>query len=71
MNDWSRVFSSALQQDFTPDEIHQIYQVEMAARSFFDWGGIVPPFLSLQNIQKDSQAIRYYWTSRSRDAVCP
>lgn len=70
-SDWSRVFSTALQGDFTPEEIQQIYQLEMEARSFFDWSNIVPEFLSLQNIKRDSEQIQYYWASRFREAVCP
>lgn len=69
---WSEVFSTALQrEDFPPEAIEQIYQLEMEARRFFDWGDIVPAFLSLQNIERDSHRIQYYWTSQSQDAVCP
>ena len=69
---WSRVLSAALQHaDLSPDQIGQIYKLEMEARTFFDWGGIVPDFLVLQNIERDDARIQYDWASRSQDAVCP
>ncbi|MHB9057129.1 MAG: transposase, partial [Paludibacteraceae bacterium] len=43
----------------------------MEARTFFDFGGIVPDFLILQNIERDSKKIQYYWESRSSEAMCP
>ena len=69
--DWAGVFSTALQNAFPPEIVQQIYQLEMEARTFFEWEGIVPEFLVLQNIERDDHQIRYYWVSRSQDAVCP
>jgi len=37
----------------------------MEARTFFDFGGIVPDFLILQNIEHDNKKLQYYWNSRS------
>lgn len=69
---WSDVLTSALQRGaFAPHEIDQIYLLEMEARTFFEWGGIMPDFLVLQNIERDDTRIQYDWASRSRDAVCP
>jgi len=70
--DWYGIFSIALHKDcFTQGEIQQIYKIEMEARTFFDFGGIVPDFLILQNIERDSKKIWYYWDSRSSEAMCP
>ena len=70
--DWYGIFSTALQKEcFTQGEIQQIYKIEMEARTFFDFGGIVPDFLILQNIERDSKKIQYYWASRSSEAMCP
>ena len=70
--DWHDVFSTALHSEcFTQVEIQQIYKIEMEARTFFDFAGIVPDFLILQNIERDSQKIQYYWESRSIEAICP
>ena len=43
----------------------------MEARTSFDWGGIVPDFLVLQNIERDDARIQYDWASRSQDPGCP
>jgi len=70
--DWYSVLSAALHRDhFSQTEIQQIYKIEMEARTFFDFGGIVPDFLILQNIDRDSKEIQYYWDSRSSEAICP
>ena len=71
IRDWAGVFASTLAQVFRPDSIQQIYRLEMQARTLFEWEGIVPPFLVLQNIEREDREIRYYWISRSQTAVCP
>ena len=43
----------------------------MQTRTFFDFDGIVPEFLGLQNIERDSEKIQYYWESHSNEAICP
>jgi len=59
--DWNCVFTTALQREcFSQTEIQQIYKTEMEARTFFDFGGIVPDFLA-----------QYYWESRSTEVKCP
>ncbi len=69
---WFNVFSTALHEArFSPGEILQIYKTEMAARTFFDFDGIVPEFLVLQNIEKDCGKIQYFWQSQSNEATCP
>ena len=70
--DWHSVLSAALHREqFSQVEIQQIYRIEMEARTFFDFGGIVPDFLLLQNIDRDNKEIHYYWASRSTEAICP
>lgn len=70
--DWFSVLSAALHKEhFSPTEIQQIYRIEMEARTFFDFGGVVPEFLLLQNIDRDHKEINYYWESRSTEAICP
>ncbi len=69
---WFSVLSAALHREhFSQTEIEQIYRIEMEARTFFDFGGIVPEFLLLQNIDRDHKEIEYYWESRSTEAMCP
>lgn len=70
--DWYRVLSAALHREgFTQVDIQQIYKIEMEARAFFDFGETIPDFLKLQNIERDSQKIVYYWHSHSSEAKCP
>jgi hypothetical protein len=69
---WYNIFSTALDKEcFSQGEIQQIYKIEMEARTFFDFGGLIPDFLLLQNIERDSEKIQYYWDSRSSEAMCP
>ena len=70
--DWYSVLTAALHgEHFSQAEIQQIYKIEMESRTFFDFGGIVPDFLILQNIDRDSKGIQYFWDSRSSEAICP
>ena len=70
--DWYNIFSTALcRESFTQEDIQQIYKIEMEVRTFFDFGEIVPNFLILQNIERDSIKVQYYWDSRSSEAICP
>jgi hypothetical protein len=70
--DWFSVLSAALHREhFSQTEIEQIYRIEMEARTFFDFGGVVPEFLLLQNIDRDHKEIEYYWESRSTESMCP
>jgi len=47
------------------------YLVEMEARRFFDFDGIVPSCLMLQNIEQDKKEIQYFWECNSVEAQCP
>ena len=70
--DWYSVLTAALHKEhFSHAEIQQIYKIEMEVRTFFDFGGIFPDFFILQNIDRDSKKIQYYWDSRSSEAICP
>ena len=68
---WSDVLSSTLRGHFSADEIANIHRLDMVARTFFEWGDVVPDFLVLQNIERHDTRLQYDWASRSRDAVCP
>ncbi len=69
---WANVFSAALHHAaLSPETIAQIYQLEMQARTFFEWEGIVPTFLVLQNIEREDGYFQYHWVSRSDTATCP
>jgi hypothetical protein len=69
---WEDVFTRAYSEyGYELEEIAAIYRIEMDARAFFDYGGIVPDCLKLQGIEKDAKEIRYYWNSCSTQAACP
>jgi hypothetical protein len=70
--DWRDAFTSALHKmGLLQCDIEQIFKIEMEVRTFFDFGGIIPNFLVLQNIERDSKTIKYYWNSNSSEAICP
>jgi hypothetical protein len=69
---WENIFTQALRENgFEENDLSQIYRIEMDARAFFEFGGIVPDCFELQNIEKDDREIRYFWESRSTQARCP
>ena len=69
---WKNVFvDRMIKAGVSPEESQKIYQIEMGARSFFDFNGIVPSCFLLQNIEQDPEKIYYYWESRSVEARCP
>jgi len=69
---WRDIFINRLIEcDFSADESQMIYLVEMEARTFFDYDGIIPSSLMLQNIEQDGREIKYFWESNSAEAQCP
>jgi len=69
---WQAIFTQALMEEGIEEtEIARINRVEMDARAFFEFGGIVPDCFELQNIERSEKEIRYYWESRSVWAKCP
>lgn len=53
------------------EESQLIYLTEMEARKFFDFEGVIPDCLMLQNIEQDKKEIQYFWESNSTEAQCP
>ena len=69
---WRNIFLNRLiEHDFSAEESQMIYLAEMEARTFFDFDGIVPGCLLLQNIEQDEKEIKYFWQSNSVEALCP
>lgn len=56
---------------FSKEESQTAYLIEMEARKFFDFDGVVPSCLTLQNIVQDQTEIQYFWESESMEAKCP
>lgn len=56
---------------FSQADIATIYTIEMELREYFDFDGIMPDCLRLQNIERDGKRIDYYWNQRraKRSAV--
>lgn len=69
---WKAVLIEHLMENgLTEAEAQSVYLIEMEAKRFFDFSGIMPDCLVLQNIEQDSTQIRYFWTSNSVQARCP
>jgi len=69
---WKDIFTGRLSEaGFSEDEITTIYTVEMDLREFFEFDGMMPGCLRLQNIERGGSSIIYYWESESNEAVCP
>jgi hypothetical protein len=51
--------------------IKMSYNLEMEMRAFFEFNGIVPTNLKLQNIERSGNEIHYFWESASEEAMCP
>ncbi|MBS4020884.1 MAG: hypothetical protein KGZ79_00480, partial [Dethiobacter sp.] len=69
---WKDVLINQLiKSGFSKEESHSVYLVEMEARKYFDFDGIVPSCLMLQNIEQDEKEIRYFWESKSVETQCP
>ncbi len=69
---WKDIFMNRLVTHGVEEENAQrVYLAEMEARAFFDFGGIVPGCLLLQNIERDCKGIRYFWESGSKESQCP
>ena len=69
---WRDIFQGKLSDNgFGLDEVHTIYRIEMDARAFFDFREIMPEWMQMQNIERDSKEMRFTWASRSIVAMCP
>lgn len=69
---WRDLFQGKLTDNgFGTDEVQTIYRLEMDARAFFDFGDIMPEWMQLQNIERDSKEMRFTWASSSNIAKCP
>ena len=56
---------------YTADDAKNIFELEMNVRAFFEFGDYIPAFLKLQNIERESGEIFYFWESSSTEAQCP
>ena len=55
---------------YSTEDAHGIFRIEMEARTFFEFSGIMPEWLMLQDIERKDGEIHYYWVSRSTMATC-
>lgn len=59
---------------YSQEEIEILYVYDMELQAYFDFSGIIPGSLKLQNKIRDEdelREIRYYWESHSQEAKCP
>ena len=69
---WREVFTKQLADSgFKEAEIGSIYRAEMGSRTEFDFEGLMPGCLRLQNIERYVDKVVYYWSSESRESECP
>ena len=69
---WKDMFVAKFDSNgFEQESIELAYRLEMELRGFFDFDGVIPLCLSLQNIERTESKIDYYWESISMEAVCP
>ena len=69
---WKNIFNEKLNSNgFDQEEIARIYRLEMELRKFFDFDGLIPVSLGLENIERNDKEIVYYWRSTSTEAKCP
>ena len=68
---WKELFYDKYEQNgFENSEIGISFNIEMELRTFFDFNGIIPESLKLQNIERTDNEILYFWESKSESAVC-
>jgi len=69
---WRTLFRTSLSEaGYSTEDTHCIFRIEMEARRFFEFSGIMPEWLMLQDIVRKDGEIHYYWVSRSTSATCP
>jgi len=56
---------------FNSTEAQDIFLLEMKALKYFQFEGVLPECLELENIERNENEIHYYWKSNSDIAECP
>jgi hypothetical protein len=59
------------QNGYSEDEAQRSFLLMMEATKYFQFEGIIPSCMKLENIERDENAIRYHWRSQSEQADCP
>ena len=54
-----------------PGDVEEIYKIEMRVTKYFEYGGVVPDYFELQDIEKGEESKKVYWTSNSEESICP
>jgi len=69
---WKDTFTNKLSANgFNQEDIALIYITEMECKAFFEFDGVVPNCLRLQNIERAVNEMIYFWESISFDGTCP
>jgi hypothetical protein len=56
---------------FDPEVTEKLYKIEMEVTKHFEYGGIVPDYFELQDVEVDKQTKKVYWISKTTEANCP
>jgi transposase len=69
---WKELLSGSLERiGYDSIEAHGIFLLEMELLKYFQFEGVMPECLKLENVERDEKEIRYYWKSNSDKAECP
>jgi transposase len=56
---------------YSEEDTQRLFLLIMEATKYFQFEGIIPSCMKLENIERDEEAIRYHWRSQSEQAECP
>jgi hypothetical protein len=56
---------------FDPEAAEKLYKIEMQVTKHFEYGGVVPDYFELQDIEMGKEAKKVYWVSNTTESICP
>jgi transposase len=69
---FSELISQGLEKNgYSAEEAQKIFLLEMKVTKYFQFEGVIPECMELENIERDEKSIHYYWSSHSEHAECP
>lgn len=56
---------------FDPEAAEKLYKIEMQVTKHFEYGGVVPDYFELQDIEIVKESKKVYWVSKTTESICP
>ena len=56
---------------FDPKAAEKLYKIEMKVTKYFEYGGLVPDYFELQDIEMGKETKKVYWVSNTTESICP